>query len=150
MHDDPFARAVDRVEAAEQAREQTGRRRRKARFSAYARTGFRVHASVYVAVNFLLIVIWASLWQLEDAPSFPWFIYVLFGWGIGLVAHYAAVRHHLTRQEARPLPEPARPGEAVAPPAPSTATELSRLAELHHTGALSDEEFSAAKAKLLT
>ncbi|MBK5230884.1 MAG: 2TM domain-containing protein, partial [Thermoleophilia bacterium] len=93
MHDDPFDRVVDRAEAAEQARQATSRRRRQKLFSSYSRTAFRVHATVYVAVNFLLIVIWASLWQLEDAPSFPWFVYVLFGWGIGLAAHYAAARN---------------------------------------------------------
>jgi hypothetical protein len=31
----------------------------------------------------------------------------------------------------------------------STSEEITRLAELHRTGALTDEEFSAAKAKLL-
>jgi Short C-terminal domain len=43
-------------------------------------------------------------------------------------------------------PPPAAP--APAQPADSTA-ELERLAKLHESGALSDEEFSAAKSKLL-
>src|SRR5205823_1454142 len=34
-------------------------------------------------------------------------------------------------------------------PATSTVEELSRLAELHRQGALTDEEFASAKAKLL-
>ena len=41
----------------------------------------------------------------------------------------------------------------VAPPAaseaPDLASSLTELAELNHSGALSDEEFAAAKAKLL-
>jgi uncharacterized membrane protein YebE (DUF533 family) len=44
------------------------------------------------------------------------------------------------------------PQEAPAPaaPAPTDATaELERLAKLHESGALNDEEFAAAKAKLL-
>jgi hypothetical protein len=35
------------------------------------------------------------------------------------------------------------------PPAPDLATRLQRLAELHRSGGLSDEEFAAAKAKLI-
>ena len=42
----------------------------------------------------------------------------------------------------------AAPAPAPAPPADSTA-ELERLAKLHESGALNDEEFAAAKAKLL-
>ncbi len=40
----------------------------------------------------------------------------------------------------------------VAPPAseaPDLAASLTELAELNHSGALSDEEFAAAKAKLV-
>ena len=40
------------------------------------------------------------------------------------------------------------PAPAPAPPADSTA-ELERLAKLHESGALNDEEFAAAKSKLL-
>ena len=42
----------------------------------------------------------------------------------------------------------AAPAPAPAPPADSTA-ELERLAKLHESGALNDEEFAAAKSKLL-
>ena len=42
----------------------------------------------------------------------------------------------------------AAPALAPAPPADSTA-ELERLAKLHESGALNDEEFAAAKSKLL-
>jgi hypothetical protein len=46
-------------------------------------------------------------------------------------------------------PPPAAPAAPAAPaPADSTA-ELERLAKLHESGALNDEEFAAAKSKLL-
>jgi len=47
-------------------------------------------------------------------------------------------------------PPPATPA-APAEPAPTdpTTTELIRLATLHESGALNDEEFAAAKAKVL-
>jgi hypothetical protein len=45
-------------------------------------------------------------------------------------------------------PPPAAPAPAAPAPADSTA-ELERLAKLHESGALNDEEFAAAKAKLL-
>jgi hypothetical protein len=40
-------------------------------------------------------------------------------------------------------------GAAAGGPAPSMLDQLSRLAALHRQGALTDSEFSAAKAKLL-
>lgn len=54
-----------------------------------ARLGLRIHASVYVAVNLFLALIWALTSGLSEMP---WFLFPLGGWGIGLAAHYAAVR----------------------------------------------------------
>jgi len=52
-------------------------------------------------------------------------------------------------QAQAPQAAPAAPASApAAAPADSTA-ELERLAKLHESGALNDEEFAAAKAKLL-
>jgi Short C-terminal domain len=45
-------------------------------------------------------------------------------------------------------PPPAAAAPAAPAPADSTA-ELERLAKLHESGALNDEEFAAAKSKLL-
>lgn len=108
MHDDPFARAVERVQAAEQAEEDKKRRRRKARLTDGSRKAFRIHATVFFMVNLLLITIWLTVWQLNDGTSYPWFIWVLLGWGIGLAAHYAAVRDHLSRPSGR---QPSHPPE---------------------------------------
>ena len=94
MTDDPFDRAVERVEAAQEEADAEHRARRRARWSAGQRKGFRIHATVFAAVQLLLVAIWTLSWATEG-DSYPWFIYPLFGWGIGLAAHYAAVRGHL-------------------------------------------------------
>ena len=45
---------------------------------------------------------------------------------------------------------PPEQAEAAPPPAPANDMEqLQQLAELHASGALTDEEFAAAKAKIL-
>jgi len=41
------------------------------------------------------------------------------------------------------------PADAVSAPADDTLGRLKELAELHDTGVLTDDEFTAAKAKLL-
>ena len=49
------------------------------------KVGLYIHATVYVAVNVLLITI-----NLSTAPGRLWFEWPLLGWGIGLLAHAAA------------------------------------------------------------
>lgn len=95
MHDDPFARAVARVDAAEKAERDAKIARARSRFNSGHRKAFRIHLTVFIAVNLMLFAIWLTTWQLNDAPGYPWFIWPLFGWGIGLAAHWAAVRDHL-------------------------------------------------------
>ncbi len=48
--------------------------------------------------------------------------------------------------QAAPAPAPAPAAPAAAP---SMADQLNQLADLHRQGVLSDDEFAAAKAKLL-
>jgi hypothetical protein len=50
-------------------------------------------------------------------------------------------------QQAQPAPAPAY--APPTPPAPSGTADLNQLVEYHNPGILSDEEFAAAKAKLL-
>lgn len=50
------------------------------------RRGVWMHAILFAAVNLLLVVIWAV-----TGAGFPWFVFPLFGWLIGLVAHAASV-----------------------------------------------------------
>jgi hypothetical protein len=50
---------------------------------------------------------------------------------------------------AAPPPQAYAPAPAAAAPVDPTTAQLQKLAELHNQGILSDEEFSAAKAKAL-
>lgn len=47
---------------------------------------FVLHLSVYLSTNLFLFVVW-----LMTGRGYPWFIFPIFGWGIGLVAHFVAV-----------------------------------------------------------
>ena len=49
------------------------------------RRAFLVHAAIWTAVNVMLVVIWVLV-----GGGHPWFLYPMFGWGIGLVAHGAS------------------------------------------------------------
>jgi hypothetical protein len=48
---------------------------------------FYMHFAIYAAVIALVFTI--NL--MTNGLSFPWFLFVLFGWGIGIVAHFMAV-----------------------------------------------------------
>ena len=63
---------------------------RKAEFGytlAESRRGFKIHAAVYAIVMTGLIVLNSLLWAYSDG-DFPWVLFPLFGWGIGLAFHY--------------------------------------------------------------
>ena len=47
--------------------------------------GFYIHFAIYIIVNIFIIAQW---WYITGGDEFPWFITTLFGWGIGIVAHY--------------------------------------------------------------
>ena len=49
------------------------------------RRAFYLHLAVYLAVQAMLFGIWALA-----GGGYPWFLFPLMGWGIGLVAHGAA------------------------------------------------------------
>lgn len=64
---------------------------------------------------------------------------------------YRAGKRHSEEEESAAAQEAPYPSEAP-PPAPagsSSVDDLNKLAELHSSGALSDEEFAQAKASLL-
>ena len=46
---------------------------------------FWLHFAIWAATNVLLVIVWAV-----TGAGFPWFLFPLFGWGIGLVAHGVA------------------------------------------------------------
>jgi hypothetical protein len=49
--------------------------------------GFFIHITVYIAVNIMLVIIWAF----AAGGGFPWFIFPLCGWGIGVLFHFLGV-----------------------------------------------------------
>ena len=51
------------------------------------KVGFQVHLGIYIAVNSFLIAIWYFT-TYPYGSVFPWFIFPLFGWGIGIVGHF--------------------------------------------------------------
>jgi hypothetical protein len=51
-----------------------------------AKRGFLTHLAVYLAVNVLLVLIWA----MTSATHF-WPVWPMLGWGIGVVAHAVSV-----------------------------------------------------------
>ncbi len=54
----------------------------KAKKRVEAKIGFYIHLAVYIGVNVLLIVI-----NLTTSPQYLWFLWPLFGWGIGVFFH---------------------------------------------------------------
>ena len=48
--------------------------------------GFYTHFAVYIGVNILLVIIWAT-----TGAGFPWFVFPLGGWGIGVLFHFLGV-----------------------------------------------------------
>ena len=59
---------------------------RKARERVEEKKGFRTHFAVYIGVNILLVIIWAA-----TGAGFPWFVFPLGGWGIGVLFHFLGV-----------------------------------------------------------
>jgi hypothetical protein len=58
-----------------------------------------------------------------------------------------AIAHHRNKQNA--AEEPVDSQSQYAPPPADPADEIEHLAQLHSSGALTDDEFASAKAKVL-
>ena len=58
----------------------------KARARVEEKKGFFTHLIVYILINILLVIIWAL-----TGADFPWFLFPLGGWGIGLIFHFLGV-----------------------------------------------------------
>jgi hypothetical protein len=97
MTEDPFERAVERAEAAQMKKDAERRARQAERWASGQRKAFRIHATVFVSVQLLIIAIWALVWA-TAGESYPWFVYPLLGWGVGLAAHYSVVRDHFKQR----------------------------------------------------
>ena len=63
------------------------------------RRDFRSHLLVYVLVNAFLVTIWA----VTDVHGFFWPVFVIAGWGIGLVMNAWDVywRHEITEEDVQ-------------------------------------------------
>jgi uncharacterized membrane protein len=59
---------------------------RKARERVEEKKGFYIHLIVYILVNIMLIIIWVV-----TGAGFPWFIFPLGGWGIGILFHFLGI-----------------------------------------------------------
>lgn len=73
---------------------------------------------------------------------------------VGTVAYQGSKRgamaaQNQAAQQAAPPPPPPPPAAPAAPPVDPTVEKISQLAQLHASGALTDEEFAAAKAQAL-
>ena len=51
-----------------------------------AKLGFYIHLVAYISVNLFLVFI-----NYTTSPQYLWFMWPLFGWGIGLLFHSLAV-----------------------------------------------------------
>ncbi len=75
--------------------------------------------------------------------------------GVAYMGAKAGTNRAMQSQEAQqapaqPAPAPAPPpAPAAAPAGDDTISRLTQLASLHSSGALTDEEFTAAKAQVL-
>jgi hypothetical protein len=83
-----------RPAAAEQPRNRDNRHQRRARkqHSAHGEKSFRAHATSYLLVMAMLVIIWV----LTTPFGYFWPVWPMLGWGIGLVAHGLAARSRPT------------------------------------------------------
>ena len=56
-----------------------------------AKLGFYWHLASYVLVNGLLILIYLITGPVPGFYSYPWFVWPMFGWGLGLLFHFVGV-----------------------------------------------------------
>ena len=52
-----------------------------------AKRGFYKHLLIYVVVNIILVIIWAF----PAGGGYPWFLWVIGGWGIGVLINFVEV-----------------------------------------------------------
>ncbi len=59
---------------------------RQARKRVEEKKDFYIHFAVYIMVNIILVIIWAA-----TGAGYPWFVFPLGGWGIGILFHFLGV-----------------------------------------------------------
>lgn len=73
--------------------------RRRERHVAAARAGMRWHVGSYVAGSLLMIAIWLVV-GLTAGAWYPWPIWPILGWGIGVFSHVLPVRYAVRQRFA--------------------------------------------------
>lgn len=53
-----------------------------------AKKGFFIHLLMYIVVNLFLVFVW---WFTSGPGNYPWFVWVIAGWGVGVIANAIAV-----------------------------------------------------------
>lgn len=76
------------------------RARRRARTVRAARLGIRIHAGVYAGTSLLLVVVWLLVGRATDF-WYPWPIWPIFGWGVGVLGHAVPVTLAIRARERR-------------------------------------------------
>jgi type VI protein secretion system component VasK len=104
----------------------------------------------------LLITVFADIFRSHDMGGFAkaiWVLFVIFLPYLGVFVYLIARGHKMSEHamEAAQAQDAAARAyiQQAAGTSGSAADELARLADLHQQGVLSDEEFRAAKAKVV-
>lgn len=99
---------------------------RKAAQKVQARIGFYWHLTAYIAVNGFLILVYLLTGILPGFYNYPWFVWTMAGWGIGLIFHYFAIFQfgsHNTAEVRRQMIEEEMRRMGVSYPAPTTGQD---------------------------
>lgn len=111
---------------------------------------------LWVIWIWILIMVFLDIFRSHDLSGLAkalWLIFVLFIPGIGVLVYLivpGASMHDRSARKAAQREDAFRAyGQPAAWPPPSTADELTKLAELRGRGVISVEEFEREKAKIL-
>src|SRR3954469_25336419 len=86
------------------------------------RQSFRIHLTIYVLVNLLLIGIWAA-----SGGGYFWPIWPILGWGMGIAGHGAPIIAGVGRRSPHPPPT-SRPRPPAKPRRSSSQTSVDDVA----------------------
>ncbi|HEY2947513.1 MAG TPA: 2TM domain-containing protein [Micromonosporaceae bacterium] len=76
------------------------RTRRHERYAAAARLGMRLHLAAYLAGSALMIGIWLAV-GIAAGAWYPWPIWPILGWGLGVAGHIVPVGRAVRRLATR-------------------------------------------------
>jgi len=120
MPDEPsevFARVRRELESLF-APDDTSREARLVRRAERKRRALRGHVQSFFVTNGFLFLLWLAL-GLTLGSWFPWFVFPLLGWGMGLTTH--ALRHRSWQSDHRVELEAARERLGLLPPPPQAS-----------------------------